>query len=145
METLRIVHYFFILHFSEHDEKPGERAPEFLESLPEEMEIDEGSEVKMSVRVSGKPTPKVKWMIGSKPLRKTSRVEMRENGGLQELIIRNVTLDDEGVYSCVAVNKFGEAFCDCELVVESKCWVRRRGGGQMREWGGFMGFVILRS
>ena len=72
--------------------------------------------------MGGKPTPKLKWMIGSKPLKKSGRVEMRDNNGAQELIIRNVTLEDEGVYSCLAANKFGEAFCDCELMVEGKRW-----------------------
>lgn len=102
-------------------ESPDCRAPEFIESLPEDIEVYEGSEVKLSVRVCGKPPPKLKWMIGSKPLKKSSRVEMRENGGLQELVIRNVTSEDEGVYSCVAANKYGEAFCDCEIIVEGKC------------------------
>ena len=106
------------------------KAPEFLEPLPEELEVDEGSEVTLSVRVSGKPTPKLKWMIGSKPLKKSGRIEMRENSGIQELIIRDVTLDDEGVYSCVAVNKYGEAFCDCELMVEGKGW----GKGLKERW-----------
>lgn len=72
------------------------------------------------MRVSGKPVPKLKWMIGAKPLKMSGRVEMRENDGAQELIIRNVTLDDEGVYCCVAENKFGEAVCDCEVIVEGK-------------------------
>jgi hypothetical protein len=70
--------------------------------------------------VTGKPTPKLKWMLGSKPLKKSGRIEMRESNGVHELIMRNVTLDDEGVYSCVAVNKFGEAFCDCEVIVEGR-------------------------
>lgn len=72
------------------------------------------------MRVSGEPAPKLKWMIGAKPLKKSGRVEMRENNGAQELIIRDVTVDDEGVYSCTAENKFGEAVCDCELMVEGK-------------------------
>ncbi len=121
--VLVLIHsYIFSKPDERPDEKPGERAPEFVEALPEDHEVDEGSEVKLTVRVSGKPKPKLKWMIGSKPLRKSSRVEMRENNGVHELIIRDVTLDDEAVYSCVAMNKFGEAFCDCELLVEGMCW-----------------------
>ena len=95
-------------------------SPEFLEPLPEELEVEEGDKVQFSVRVTGEPKPKLKWMVGSKPLRKSDRVEMRESNGVHEVIIWNVVLDDEAVYSCLARNKFGEAFCDCELLVESE-------------------------
>lgn len=108
--------------------KLNEGSPQFLQPLPEEVEVDEGSKMKLSVRVAGKPTPKLQWMFGTKPLKKTSRIEMRENNGAQELVIRNVTPDDEGVYSCLAVNKFGEAFCDCEVIVECKFALTYFGG-----------------
>ena len=93
-------------------------SPEFLEPLPEELEIEEGDEVRLTVRVTGEPKPKVKWMMGSQPLKKSSRVEIFESDDVHEVLIKNVILNDEGVYNCVATNKFGEAFCDCELLVE---------------------------
>ena len=91
--------------------------PEFFEK-PEDIVVNNGGEIKLCARVRGKPLPKVSWLLGSKLLLKSNRVEMRENNGVQELVVRSATLDDEGMYRCIAVNKFGEANCDCEVMVE---------------------------
>lgn len=77
-----------------------------------------GDVVRFDVRVTGQPAPKLHWSLEEDEVEADARhiVELGENG-LCSLIVRHVTEDDEGEYSCRAVNSQGEAMCSAELSV----------------------------
>ena len=83
-------------------------APEFAneeESGP--ITAQEGGDVTLNVTVKGKPSPDVEWYKDDKPLRKTSRLDIKSQGDKFTLVILDVTPDDSGLYKCVASSKAG--------------------------------------
>ena len=77
-----------------------------------------GDAVRFDVTVTGQPPPRLVWMVEEEEVEEDERhiVELGENGQCS-LIVRQVTEDDEGEYSCKAVNSQGEATCFAELSV----------------------------
>lgn len=41
--------------------------------------------------------------------------------GFFELVLNGVVKEDEGEFSCHALNRFGEAVCSAKVTVTSKC------------------------
>ena len=94
-------------------------APEFAdegESGP--ITAVEGGEVTLNVAVKGKPRPDVEWFKDDKPLRKTSRVDIRARGDRFSAVLMDVTPDDSGLYQCVASSKAGSVTRTCEVNIE---------------------------
>ena len=75
-----------------------------------------GDVVRFDVKVTGQPAPQLEWTLEEEVVEEDHRhiLELGENG-LCSLIVRHVTEDDEGEYSCRAVNSQGEATCSAEL------------------------------
>ena len=87
-----------------------EYPPEFTnEGQDEPYVVKEGEDLKFDVSVKGKPFPKVTWFKNDRSLQNTSHFDISENGREFSLGIRNVTLDDRGVYKCEATSKLGKA------------------------------------
>ena len=94
-------------------------APEFadeVESGP--ITAEEGGDVTLTVTVKGKPSPDVEWYKDDKPLRKTSRLDIKARGDRFSLVIMNVTTDDSGLYKCVASSKAGSVTRTFEVNIE---------------------------
>lgn len=94
-------------------------APEFVddgESGP--INAEEGGDVELVAIVKGKPTPDVEWYKDEKPLRKTSRFDIRTRGDKFSFVILNVTPDDSGLYKCLAKSKGGSATKTFEVNIE---------------------------
>ena len=96
-----------------------------------------GQTAELECVATGNPPPIVTWYRGTQVLTDLDgRVSLL--GGLLRIAI--VTLDDEGVYTCTAVNSVGTASSDVQLIVygegeglcsegEGLCVVRGRGCG----------------
>ena len=96
-----------------------EYPPEFTnEGQDEPYVVKEGEDLNFDVTVKGKPFPKVKWFKNDKTLQKNSHFDISENGREFSLGIRNVTLDDRGVYKCEATSKLGKATRKFQLSLE---------------------------
>ena len=94
-------------------------APEFVdkeESGP--ITAMEGGEVTLNVAVKGKPRPDVEWLKDDRPLRKTSRLDIKSRGDRFSVVIMNVTPDDSGLYKCVASSKAGKVTRTFEVNIE---------------------------
>ena len=94
-------------------------APEFAdqeESGP--ITAQEGDDVTLNVTVKGKPSPQVEWYKDDKPLRKTSRLDVKARGDKFSLVILKVTSDDSGLYKCVASSKAGSVARTFEVNIE---------------------------
>lgn len=94
-------------------------APEFAED--EEtgpITAVEGGEVTLNVTVKGKPRPDVEWFKDDRPLRKTSRLDIKSRGDRFSAVIMNVTPDDSGLYKCVASSKAGSVTRTFEVNIE---------------------------
>ena len=86
------------------------------EGLLETHNLLAGTTVTLPCRVTGVPTPSVKWYKDGVSF---------HNPGVGGLVLHNVTLRDNGRYKCVAVNVDGEAISvgtvdvQCKKVVET--------------------------
>uniref|UniRef100_A0A8C6VHK2 Ig-like domain-containing protein n=1 Tax=Naja naja TaxID=35670 RepID=A0A8C6VHK2_NAJNA len=83
---------------------------------PQNTEVLVGESVTLECGVSGHPPPRVVWMLSSGlPLPPNPRFNITSSGGLY---IQNVTLSDEGKYSCKASNREGSITATANIIVQ---------------------------
>lgn len=78
---------------------------------------------KLPVRVAGVPYPELQWTFNDRPIKNCEKYAIKHDGDNSVLHIRNCTLEDIGVYKCVAKNKEGEDSTQCKLDVVDKMYV----------------------
>ncbi|RWS09309.1 titin-like isoform X1, partial [Dinothrombium tinctorium] len=86
-------------------------SPPMFEKLPSNTQFVEGGDVLFQCKVTGNPSPEVVWtrrgMVIRNDLRRT--VSYDPQSGICSLAIKKLTIDDDGEYTCTAVNAVGEA------------------------------------
>ena len=97
---------------------PGESisAPSFV-SPPMSMVVNETGIASLQCEVKGNPTPQVTWLKQNSCLPFNKRI-LRSSGGL---MIRDVTSQDEGEYTCEARNILEVVNSSASLTVQGKC------------------------
>ena len=90
-------------------------APVFLKK-PQDAHVVEGDAFKFEVNVVGSPTPDIKWYNEEdEEIPKAGHLQCLPDG---TLLIDKTTLEDEGLYKCIATNSFGQVSCSVELLVD---------------------------
>ncbi|KAL6444321.1 hypothetical protein ACFW04_001898 [Cataglyphis niger] len=79
--------------------------------------IFETQNIQFEVKATGLPRPDPKWMKDDKTLRAGERIRITTSGESYEMDISKVTLEDEGLYTCVLTNKLGEEIVEGYLTV----------------------------
>uniref|UniRef100_F6VA47 Palladin n=1 Tax=Equus caballus TaxID=9796 RepID=F6VA47_HORSE len=93
-------------------------APRFIQKL-RSQEVAEGSRVYLECRVTGNPTPRVRWFCEGKELYNTPDIQIHcEGGDLHTLIIAEAFEDDTGRYTCLATNPSGSDTTSAEVFIE---------------------------
>ena len=93
--------------------------PRFLEDdsiVP--FEVTEDGDIKLKVKVSGKPRPVVEWLRNEKPLRPERNIELEVEEDVYTLTIKRPTSTDQGTYKCKAISDTGTAVRSFEVDVE---------------------------
>lgn len=86
----------------------------------------EGHSVRFELRVSGIPTPTLKWEKDGHPLQFGPKVVViQEDSDYHVLHIRETLLEDSGVYKVTATNSTGSASCQATLKVDRLTYTRR--------------------
>lgn len=89
-------------------------------------ECIEGDSVRFELRVSGIPTPTLKWEKDGKPLQLSSKVVIVEQDvDYHVLHVRETLLEDSGVYKVTATNCAGSTCCQATLTVDRLTYTRR--------------------
>ncbi|CAI5451883.1 unnamed protein product [Caenorhabditis angaria] len=97
--------------------RPKTIAPDFIQRLISE-EVEEGVQLKWTVRVTGDPMPKVTWLRDGYEIPDCDEVRIVDHGdGYHSLIIVKVESADSGQFTCLAENIAGEARSTADLVV----------------------------
>ena len=91
-------------------------APPQLWDGPAHIRAPVGTSVSFQYQVSGSPEPTASWEHEDAAIL-SDRVTMQTSGGVTSLTITNVTRDDEGVYTCCALNSLGSATMETYLTV----------------------------
>lgn len=93
--------------------------PRFEEKL-QSVDVTEGKDAVMKVKVKGTPAPTLEWFKDGKELVTSERVTIKSNlsDGIYSLIIQDCDTKDAGRYSCSAENDAGETKCSARLDVK---------------------------
>ena len=93
--------------------------PEFISGLQDRTVIAREN-VELTVQVSGTPQPTIAWLKAGKEIKadekKYSIVPIDKEGNAK-LIIKTISEEDQGLYSCVAKNKVGSNQSDGQIKV----------------------------
>ncbi|XP_075842961.1 palladin isoform X1 [Microtus pennsylvanicus] len=93
-------------------------APRFIQKL-RSQEVAEGSRVYLECRVTGNPTPRVRWFCEGKELFNSPDIQIQGDGAeLHTLVIAEAFEDDTGRYSCLATNPSGSDTTSAEVFIE---------------------------
>lgn len=107
----------------------GSQAPVFLKQVSN-VEVWQGDVARLSVTVTGSPTPKVQWFFNSMKLTSSTNCKLVFAGNDHSLILPYAGVEDEGEYTCVASNVHGETTCSAHLRVRQQipgvpCFARK--------------------
>ena len=96
-------YYYFITKFSAHPKL------DYDNKLESKQIRKAGSTLTIEVNISGIPTPEVMWLLDEEPVEKSPRISIDITDDFTTITVKNVTLDDTGVYKIVAKNVVGQA------------------------------------
>ena len=83
-------------------------------------DVNEGETVGFKVNVLGKPEPTVEWFKDDERLSNGESCQITKNEGEHELRLKNIALEDSGIYKCVASSENGKEERTFKLDVEGK-------------------------
>ncbi|KAI2660350.1 Myosin light chain kinase, smooth muscle [Labeo rohita] len=92
-------------------------APVFLKGL-QDLRVMDGSQVTMTVEVTGNPTPEVVWLHNGKEIQESEDFHFERKGCQYTLFIQEVFPEDTGTYTCEVWNEAGVARTEASLTVQ---------------------------
>ncbi|XP_072469866.1 myosin light chain kinase, smooth muscle isoform X3 [Notamacropus eugenii] len=90
--------------------------PTFLKGLCD-LEVMDGSQVIMTVQISGNPPPEILWLHNGKEIQESEDFHFEQNGNEYSLFIQEVFPEDTGRYTCEAWNSIGHVRSHAVLTV----------------------------
>ncbi|XP_009989473.1 PREDICTED: titin-like [Tauraco erythrolophus] len=97
----------------------GTAPPNFSQRL-QSMTVRQGSQVRLDVRVTGIPTPVVKFYREGVEIQSSPDFQILQEGDLYSLIIAEAYPEDSGTYSVNATNNVGRATSTAELLIQGE-------------------------
>uniref|UniRef100_A0A8C5DEZ3 Ig-like domain-containing protein n=1 Tax=Gouania willdenowi TaxID=441366 RepID=A0A8C5DEZ3_GOUWI len=97
--------------------KVGPNAPKIGYKSPSVVTVNLGQSVQLSCTATGDPTPRILWISPRQEVipASSNKFQIMEDGSL---VLKKVTLADEGKYACVARNSVGDDVKNMEIEVE---------------------------
>lgn len=92
-------------------------APVFLRGL-QDLRVMDGSQVTMTVEVTGYPSPEVVWLHNGKEIQESEDFHFERKGCQYTLFIQEVFPEDTGTYTCEVWNEAGDARSQASLTVQ---------------------------
>ncbi|CAH2049873.1 unnamed protein product, partial [Iphiclides podalirius] len=96
-------------------------APQFKRRLNDVTASEGDVNVEFTIDVEAYPEPKVQWYFGDVEITEKKSVYSRvDNGSTHKLIVKEVTAELSGQYSCKVSNELGEDSCQATFTVNRK-------------------------
>ncbi|XP_012934086.1 contactin-2 isoform X2 [Heterocephalus glaber] len=92
--------------------------PEWLKVISD-TEADIGANLRWGCAAAGKPRPTVRWLRNGEPLASQGSAQNRVEVSAGDLRFSKLSLEDSGMYQCVAENKHGTIYASAELAVQA--------------------------
>uniref|UniRef100_A0A3Q3L3K7 Ig-like domain-containing protein n=1 Tax=Mastacembelus armatus TaxID=205130 RepID=A0A3Q3L3K7_9TELE len=89
----------------------------FKQKLKNQEAVEDGG-VTLRCELS-KPGVAAQWRKDAQLLKEGEKYQMKQEGRVAEMLIRNVTLSDAGEYCCFVINKFGVSSYNGNITVDS--------------------------
>lgn len=96
---------------------PGTRVPAKIASFDNTFSVSYREDVKLPCQAVGAPLPEIQWKIKGTPYAASERVRLLPEGSL---LVREVTRDDVGEYTCTVENMYGQDTVTHQLQVQGK-------------------------
>lgn len=95
-------------------------APRF-EKLLSDILANEGETIELDCVVVGEPKPTIKWFLSNNEIIGNDRIQFAYSpvDGKTKLILKNVSVEDKGVFTVQATNSLGDAKCFSHVIVKS--------------------------
>ncbi|KAM9804801.1 titin-like [Neosynchiropus ocellatus] len=93
--------------------------PSFLQRL-QSSTVTQGSQVRLDIRVTGIPTPSVKFYREGAEIQSSPDFQIIQEGDLHSLLIAEAFPEDSGTYSATATNSSGRITSTAELLVQGE-------------------------
>lgn len=82
------------------------KKPLFTQKICDQQHLI-NTDAKIAVTVSGVPYPELSWYFQDKPIIEGDKYELINDGDHHTLVIKSCTINDHGVYKCIAKNREG--------------------------------------
>lgn len=96
---------------------PGTRVPAKIASFDNTFSVSYREDVKLPCQAVGAPLPEIQWKIKGTPYAASERIRLLPEGSL---LVREVTRDDAGEYTCTVENMYGQDTVTHQLQVQGK-------------------------
>lgn len=96
---------------------PGTRVPAKIASFDNTFSVSYREDVKLPCQAVGAPLPEIQWKIKGNPYAASERIRLLPEGSL---LVREVTRDDAGEYTCTVENMYGQDTVTHQLQVQGK-------------------------
>ncbi|EDO49557.1 predicted protein, partial [Nematostella vectensis] len=84
------------------------------------FESTEEGNVRLSVKITGKPVPEVSWTKDEKPVHKIQNIRLDHQDDIYTLTIREATPNDSGSYKCTLTNDAGKSTRTFSVEIEGE-------------------------
>ena len=89
--------------------------PPVIQEIFVSKSLDENATAKLICSLSQGENVQFTWYLNDRKLTESSRRKIRFNEGSSDLIIKSLSIDDHGRYSCDSKNEFGSDRKDADL------------------------------
>ncbi|XP_074662623.1 protein Obscurin-like [Tubulanus polymorphus] len=101
------------------DKSTKQEPPKFKTKLENIISI-EGEPLSLEVKVTANPEPAITWFVDGHKLKPSDDISMSYDGETAIFMINEAFPEDTGLYTCRALNAFGEVETDAEVIVEER-------------------------
>ncbi|KRY90391.1 Basement membrane proteoglycan [Trichinella pseudospiralis] len=99
----------------------GCAAPVCVQLPQRELTVDCGSTIVITCRAVGVPTPYINWRLNWGPTCGQPRCVQTSDQGFGKLVIKGAREEDQGAYTCEAINSKGRILATPDAIVTVRC------------------------
>ncbi|XP_037075448.1 titin-like [Pollicipes pollicipes] len=113
----------------------GGASPPVFEQIFQNARFAQGGNALFEGKVRGNPKPNISWTRQGRPIQASFKYQLKHNQltGDVSLLINRIGPGDEGEYTCMATNQYGEAVCTVYIQPEAAFLQQQQQQGQVQQ------------